>query len=564
LTGVSLAGAVSASYTRNELGLVTAIADPNGNTWLYSYDAHGRRTSRTDPLGQAVTYQYDSRNRINQVVFPQGSLSITYDGTGNITRRLYSDGTELTYTFDAVGRLTQADGITLAYDANGHISASNGVTIGRDAEGRITSVTLASGRIVTYTYNSRDLLTGVSDWLGGTTSFSYDDAGQITSITRSNGVTTTYSYDNDGRLIGLQDGALASLALTRDGVGRITAATRTVPLAATLNDSTTTFTYDAACQVSSFTYDALGRLSSDASRTYSWDLADRLTGYTEGDETVSFSYDALGRMVSRTGGGASWAYVWNDALDLPAVNVVRQGGGDQRYYVFTPQGNLIYSIEASDVSRRFYHYDEMGNTLFLTDDSGTVIASYAYSPYGELSAPAGNVDNPFTWQGHYGVMQEGNSGLYYLRARYYDSRTGRFLARDSAQAIAPKSINPYQYSHANPLFHVDPLGTDEIHVKLWKNPARDRKTKERARAKSDNTRKKKPATVRKVKPGDKDEKKTKKTSQRRSGGIEAGSTPAKNTGFALPRRPDGRSVALQSLSRKHQLWKCQAKAVGRT
>ncbi|MEE8307942.1 MAG: RHS repeat-associated core domain-containing protein, partial [Gammaproteobacteria bacterium] len=402
------------------------------------------------------------------------------------------DGTDLNYTFDAVSRLTGAEGITLGYDANGRITGSNGLIITRDTGGRIATVTIAPGKTITYTYDSRNRLTQVADWLGGTTTFAYDDARRLTSIARPNGVTTTYTYDNDSRLTGIAEGVISNIALTRDGKGQITAAARNLPLSVSqvstytydsagrlTNDGTrsytwdmasrmtsrtegadsVTFTYDAASQLSTYTYDSMGRRTNDSTRTYTWDLASRMTSYTEGAGTVTFTYDALGHRVSRTEGGATRSYVWNYAFGLPSVSVMSEGGNDLRYYVYTPGGSLLYSIEAADNIRRDYHYDEMGNTIFLTDDAGVVIGSYAYTPYGMLTAYTGSLDNPFTWQGQYGIMAEGN-GLYYVRARYYDANTGRFISRDPIKAIGPRKINPYQYALANPLRFVDVTGKD--------------------------------------------------------------------------------------------------------
>jgi len=102
----------------------------------------------------------------------------------------------------------------------------------------------------------------------------------------------------------------------------------------------------------------------------------------------------------------------------------------------------------------------MGNTTFITDDAGAIIATYAYGPYGEPLDSTGGLDDPFTWQGQYGVMHEGG-GLYYMRARYYDSGTIRFLSRDPVESGAPKSVNPYQYAAANPLLFLDPTGLEE-------------------------------------------------------------------------------------------------------
>jgi len=55
-------------------------------------------------------------------------------------------------------------------------------------------------------------------------------------------------------------------------------------------------------------------------------------------------------------------------------------------------------------------------------------------------------------------MQEGSTGLYYMRFRYYDSATARFLSRDPIPQLEPRAINPYQYAAADPMSNGDPLG----------------------------------------------------------------------------------------------------------
>jgi RHS repeat-associated protein len=558
---ITLPDSATASYARDELGRIIGITDPEGNNWQCAYDSQGRLTSTTDPIGNITTYQYDSRNRVSLVDLPEGDLELTYDDVGNITRRLYSDGTDLNYTFDALNRLTGADGLALGYDANGRITSSNGLTITRDAGGRIATMTMAPGKTITYTYDSLNRLTEVADWLGGTTTFAYDDAGRLASIARPNGVTTSYTYDNDSRLTGIAEGAISNIVLTRDGKGQITAATRDLPLVSQLSTytydsvgrltgdgtrsytwdrvsrmtsrtegaNTVTFTYDAASQLSTHTYDSMGRLIEESQRTYTWNQASQMMTYTEGAGTVTFTYDALGHRISRTEGDTTRSYVWNCAFGLPSVSVEiadvwqdpiipavdlngdgivdfadmcimadnwgtdepscdigptpygdgivdfidlavlteywladspsegREGEDDVRYYIYTPDGSLLYSLDAADDSRRDYHYDEMGNTSFLTDNAGAVIGSYAYSPFGQLIFSTGDLDNSLTWQGLFGVTGEAN-GLYYMRARYYDSATGRFISRDPLNSISPKSLNSYQYALSNPMRHVSPRG----------------------------------------------------------------------------------------------------------
>lgn len=460
LTAMALPGSIVASYTRNGLGQITRITDPNAKPWDRSYDAMGRLTSETDPLAQATLYSYDGRNRASRVTFPIGSLDFTYDESGNITQKLYSDNVNLNYTYDANSRLLTADGLALGYDARGDIISSNGLVITRDDAGRISSITYAPEKIVNYVYNNRGLLSQVIDWVGGATELAYDEAGRVLSITRPNGVTSAFTYDNDGRMTGItEEGAapLSSIVLTRDGEGKIISAIRNVPLSPQLTPRIQTFTYDDASQISGFSYDSMGRLLADNSQTYVWDLASRLLSYREGVLNTTFTYDGLGMRISRTSGGIAQEFVVNYALGLPSVSVVRQGGNDVRYYIHLPGGRLLHSIEANN-ARRFYHFDQTGTTLFLSDDGGAITDAYGITEHGEVTSRSGSSDNPFTFVGAYGAMQEGTTSLYYMRARYYDSSTGRFLSRDPVVLIHPRQINPYQYALQDPLLHVDPMG----------------------------------------------------------------------------------------------------------
>jgi RHS repeat-associated protein len=114
---------------------------------------------------------------------------------------------------------------------------------------------------------------------------------------------------------------------------------------------------------------------------------------------------------------------------------------------------------AGSNERRVYHYDEAGNTLVLSNDAGQPAAAYSHSPFGQLLGSSGTADNPFTWQGERGVVDDGG-GLFYKRARYYDAVAGRFISRDRGGSITPLELNPYQYARNNPLTFIDPDGLD--------------------------------------------------------------------------------------------------------
>jgi len=67
-------------------------------------------------------------------------------------------------------------------------------------------------------------------------------------------------------------------------------------------------------------------------------------------------------------------------------------------------------------------------------------------------------ENPFTFGGQWGVMQEPGTSLYYMRFRYYDSASARFLSRDPIRSRSPFRVNPYQYARENPVSYGDPTG----------------------------------------------------------------------------------------------------------
>jgi RHS repeat-associated protein len=238
----------------------------------------------------------------------------------------------------------------------------------------------------------------------------------------------------------------------------VTQAVRNVPLAAVPGAASLSLSYDAADRLVANTHDAMGRVTSDAARSYSWDLASRLSGYDPGGAPASFERDGLGSIVTRTEGAQVEEWIWNYALGLPSLSIERVSGQDVRYYVHAPNGLLLHSVESSSGARRFLHTDEVGSTLFLTDDSGAVTDAYAYSPYGDVVAQTGSSENRFTWHGRFGVFEEG--GLYNMRARWYDPATCRFLSRDPIAGLDPIRINPYQALFGNPIAFVDPAGTD--------------------------------------------------------------------------------------------------------
>jgi len=456
VNGISVGG-LSSTFLRDDSGLFTGVTDPNGKYWTYGYDTGGRLSTRTDPLARSTAYSYDVLDRLIGAQMPIGSVAFTLNSGGDILRRLYSDGTDLNYTYGG-GSLTAAPGLMLSYNAEHQITGSNGLDITVDADGRAISITYAVGKTVNYTYTPVGLLGSVTDWIGGSTTFTYDAAHQLILMKRPNGLGTAYTYDPDGNLASITEDAGSSIMVQRNAAGKVLSETRTQPQFPMLASGMLPLAFDAADQVAGFNYDALGRLNADFLRTYQWDLASRLTSYSGVDGAATATYDGLGYRTSQTSSAGVRNFIWDYSTSIPSLATVQNGSADYRYYVYEPSGSLLYSIDAATNARHFYHFDEYGSTVLLTNETGGITDSYGISPYGETVTQNGSTDNPFTWLGQWGVMQEGSTSLYYMRSRFYDSATARFLSPTPVWSADPQRVNPYQYGLANPLAFADPTG----------------------------------------------------------------------------------------------------------
>ena len=433
-------------FSRTALGEVSQVTDPNRNVWPRSYDPQGRLISSADPLGRGTTYQYDGLSRVIHIGRSDGTVQqIDYDPAGRVTAESYTGGPALSYAYDDANRLTSATGASFTYDAAGRMTSSNGLGMTYDGAGRILSETLAPGKVVSYSYDSRGLLSQLTDWMGGSTTFAHDAAGRLSTMSRPppNGIVTTYQYDAADRPTASvearpppQNTPLSSISITRDALGRATGIDRREPLMpGVTSPSANELSYDAASQLNGVSHDALGRMTADASRTFQWDAASRLAHYAAGADSPSFAYDAFGQVVNSTSGSQTVVQAWNyghypPTNDDTEVNLPSRS----RLRIRTPSGMLLYTADGATGARTFYHYDEAGNTAYLTNDGGSVVAEYAYGPYGGVAGLGETADNPYTYGAGAGLMSLGSSGLWAGGGGVYDDRTMRMISGNTTSS----------------------------------------------------------------------------------------------------------------------------------
>lgn len=104
----------------------------------------------------------------------------------------------------------------------------------------------------------------------------------------------------------------------------------------------------------------------------------------------------------------------------------------------------------------YVYTDPQGTPLVKADASGNVIARYDYTPYGNAVASLGNPPNGPGYTGH---VNDPETGLVYMQARYYQP-IGRFSSPDPLGPAAGNiySFNRYAYANNNPIVNIDPTG----------------------------------------------------------------------------------------------------------
>ncbi len=425
----------------------------------FAYDADSNRTQMTD-AGGTETRAYDALDRLTTLVRGADTFAYEYDAASNLTKRTYPGAVITTYTYDNDERLatTVANGGTTS---NGYDAASN-----------LTTVTLPSGNghVATRVYDRSGRLTEVQNKKGSTVlsrfQLTLDPVGNPTQVVRTGtpGETRKYLYDNMDRLkeVCFQSAACSLgtspfIRWTYDGVGnRLTEARPSV--------ATTNYAYDnddrlTTAGPTTHTYDDNGNQTAAGARTFTYDLANRLKTTTLSGTTTSYSYTGDGRRTqATTGAGAANTtnYQWDILNNVPQLAIERDGAnallrrysyGTDRIAMSTPTASF------------YYHYDDLGSVMNLTNSTGAKQWTETYEPYGSIKTETKNNTSAPTNVIKFAGEQTDATGLYHLRARQYDTATGRFLSPDPLPATSGDP-NPSSYLYAldQPTLLVDPSG----------------------------------------------------------------------------------------------------------
>ena len=108
----------------------------------------------------------------------------------------------------------------------------------------------------------------------------------------------------------------------------------------------------------------------------------------------------------------------------------------------------------------------VSDVIQVIDENGNAVNSYSYDEWGNILTAQEQINNPMKYAGEY---FDDETGLYYLRARYYDSSIGRFISKDSQEGDVknPLTMNLYTYCGNNPINRWDPTGHDMIYANQY-------------------------------------------------------------------------------------------------
>lgn len=492
LSVVKIAGNFSGKYLTDfeydVAGRLAEVVHPDSTRVRYEYE--GAYLKRVCDLGTAsdcsdpsvVQYvsdvTYDTLGRRKVTMTAAGNRTFTYDGDQpRLLRDRFGEPSdpywfELNYTdYDELGNVIAKTGSSLPGDIDLNESFEY------DTRNRLDAWT-KEGTVYDYDYDELGNLT-----LHGDNTQVYDDAARPHAIKKRMNGNADYAYDPDGNLTSIVSAGSAQY-FTFDSANRLVC----------IDDSVAN-----GCGVSRIHYDVDGRrvLGVDGSSS-GWYVAyvddsvriDKLTGSDTRIEISAFGERIAYKMSNapiRTAalipfslpsmppavlhviallglaGLVAWAQrrgalvlvldrpyaagvssVLIVALILYPVPFARAGGG------------------GGDTTIYWELADRLGTGMVMLDETGARVVHRTYSPFGVEHASAG----AGSWMpGHYaGHLEDEDSGLVYMQARWMDPESGAFLSVDPLVSDAgdPQSYNAYAYARNNPISNVDPTGGSQV------------------------------------------------------------------------------------------------------
>ncbi len=490
-------------YTYNAFGDVTGETSPDRGTLSYVVDKAGNVTQRTDARSVVTNFTYDALNRPLTVSYPAETslnVTLTYDSSsgcgtpykGHLCQVVDATGTTK-YQYDSLGRVTQSQ------ETRGALTFTTSYTY--DLAGNIATITMPSGRVVTYTRNANGLVSNVAAPINGSatnlaSSITYLPFGPLNALTYGNSKTLSATFDTDynptNRTI---SGGIANWTYTTDKNSNVTQAGATTYGYDALNrvnaenaGAATSYTYDAtdnrltkvqgstttttvpstsnkisAVGGTSYTYDSAGNITAIGTNGYVWSNAGLMKEYKiSGTSTATYTYNAYNQRTNKVTGGTTTHYVYGAGGLL--YGEYTTAGALVREYIYLNGTPLAQVTAGSPETVAYLHTDHLGTPRFATNAAGTQVWSWNNDAFG-TSTPTATVTVNLRMPGQY---YDSESGLFYNWNRYYNPAIGRYISSDPIGLVG--GLNTFGYVEQNPVMRIDPTGRNALDLACFAGP----------------------------------------------------------------------------------------------
>ncbi|EJO6835481.1 EndoU domain-containing protein [Salmonella enterica subsp. enterica serovar Kentucky] len=388
----------------DETGRLTGIEKPNGNHITLSY-LNGELSSITDGFGRNIQFQHQDGRMVSVTDPAGGSIQYQYNSAGKLAEVIYQDNTSRSYLYDdpnapgLLSGLVDENGnrfATWGYDAQGmavlseHAGGAEKTQVSYNADGSV-SVTNALGHVQRYTYSRHngmlkpDVVEGApcTGFVGGKETYVYDSKGLVSSITDRAGQKRTFTHNDRG---------LETTQIDQDG-GKVTTdwlPSKSLPAKITEPTRITELTYDTHLRVISR---KVTDRSSGASRTWTYTYAPVGTGKpsllasvdgprTDVSDVTTFDYDDQGNLI-RTTNALGQVMQFGDYDANGRAGTIQGVNGVTQTLTYDARGRLVSSTGPEGTTA--YNYDAVGLLSSLTKPNGATV-SYEYDAAHRLVA----------------------------------------------------------------------------------------------------------------------------------------------------------------------------------
>ncbi len=452
----------SDGYSSDAKGRIISVCEGE-NTFSYIYDQANHPIILTSGNSQ-IHRRYNWHGEVSAISTDENAAGILYgyDALGNLGSKTQNNDYKMFYVYSTTGNIMQSTmpssrTESYTYTANGNLDTitSDNKTFDYDYydTGYVKSITYPNGLKTNYEYDNINRITKVITTKNGsainTFEYEYDSNGNTTKEIR-NGAETAYIYDSLDRLLSVTYSDGSSVTYEYDALNNRTKETYS-------NGDVKDYVYDTKYQLKeiklngqitdTFTYNESGAVVTHNDKTYTYDEWDRMSGYSDGTNTYTYKYDANGIRTQKNDKQYIIDINNNVVAEIDSTGAVT----DEILWGHQPLARK------TNGSWYYYIYNAHGDVVGLVNDSGTVVNTYEYTPWGEIHNETETVDNPIKYAGEY---YDDEIDMIYLRARYYNPQIGRFTSLDieEGEIAIPLDMNRYVYCRNNPIKYIDPSG----------------------------------------------------------------------------------------------------------